>query len=121
MIVLGLSSLGHPQNAFEAIRPLAAALNGDTISTAQAILDKAATVIAENVRQVLNEINNKPVYTIHELLTGKIIEPQSVCFIGGPAAAIAASVASRLDLPYLIPEHCKSSQCPGCCPGQNNN
>jgi N-methylhydantoinase A/oxoprolinase/acetone carboxylase beta subunit len=105
IIVLGLSSLGNPQKAIEAIRPLAAELSRDIVSTAQAILDKAAAVIAENVRQVLNEINNKPVYTIHELLAGKIIEPQSVYFVGGPAAAIAPSVALRLGWPYRIPEH----------------
>jgi N-methylhydantoinase A/oxoprolinase/acetone carboxylase beta subunit len=104
-IVLGLSCLGHLPKAIEALRPLADKLNRDIISTAQAILDQAAAFIAENVRQVLNEINNKPVYTIHELLAGKIIAPQSVYFVGGPAAAIAPSVALLLGLPYRIPEH----------------
>jgi sugar (pentulose or hexulose) kinase len=64
-----------------------------------------SATIAENVRQILKEINNKPVYTIHELLAGKIIEPQSVYFVGGPAAAIAPGVTSRLGCPYRIPDH----------------
>ena len=58
-------------------------------SAARVILDKTIAVIADNVRQVIEEINNKPVYTIHELLEGKIIRPRSVYVVGGPAAAIA--------------------------------
>ena len=61
-------------------------------SAARVILDKAIAVIADNVRQVMEEINNKPVYTIHELLEGKIIMPQVVYVVGGPAAAIAPLV-----------------------------
>jgi N-methylhydantoinase A len=105
MIVLGMTSLGDKQKAIDAIRILAVQLNMDTISTARNILDKTITIIADNVRMILEEINNKPVYTIHELLEGKRIRPRTVYVVGGPAAAIAPGVASLLGYPYKIPNH----------------
>jgi N-methylhydantoinase A/oxoprolinase/acetone carboxylase beta subunit len=105
MIVLSLTALGDKQKATDAINILAKQLNMDVASAARVILDKVIAVIADNVRQVIEEINNKPVYTIHELLEGKVIRPRSVYVVGGPAAAIAPGVASLLGCPYKIPEH----------------
>jgi N-methylhydantoinase A/oxoprolinase/acetone carboxylase beta subunit len=105
MIVLNRTALGDKQKATDAINILAKQLNMDVASAARVILDKAIAVIADNVRQVIEEINNKPVYTIHELLEGKVIRPRSVYVVGGPAAAIAPGLASLLGYPYIIPEH----------------
>lgn len=105
MILLGSTSLGNRQKAADAIHVLAAQLNMDTVSTAQNILDKTIAIIADNVRRILEEINNKPVYTIHDLLEGKIIRPRTVYVVGGPAAAIAPGLASLLGYPHKIPEH----------------
>ena len=105
MIVLGMTSIGDKQKAINAIHNLAAQLNMDTISAARNIMDKTITIIADNVRPIIEEINNKPVYTIHELLEGKKIRPRTVYVVGGPAAAIAPGVASLLGYPYKIPEH----------------
>lgn len=105
MIVLGLTSLGNKQKAADAIHVLAAQLNMDTISTAQNILDKTIAIIADNVRMILEEINNKPVYTIHDLLEGKIIKPHTIYVVGGPAAVIAPRLAKLLGYSYKIPEH----------------
>jgi len=105
MIILGLTSLGDKQKAIAAVQLLATQLNMDTISTARSILDKTIAVIADNVRQIIEEINNKPVYTIHDLLEGKIIRPRCVYIVGGPAAAIAPGIANLLGYPYKIPEH----------------
>jgi len=105
MIVLGTTSLGDQQKAIAAVQLLANQLNMDTVSAARAILDKTTAVIAENVRQIIEGINNKPVYTIHDLLEGKIIKPRCVYVVGGPAAAIAPGIANLLGYPYKIPEH----------------
>jgi N-methylhydantoinase A/oxoprolinase/acetone carboxylase beta subunit len=105
MIVLGTASLGDQQKAIAAVQLLANQLNMDTFSAARAILDETIAVITDNVRQVIEDINNKPVYTIHDLLEGKIIKPRCVYVVGGPAAAIAPGIAKLLGYPYKIPEH----------------
>lgn len=105
MIVMGLTTLGSKEKALNAINILAAQLNTNTISMAQIIMDKTVSIIADNVRKIIEEINNKPVYTIHDLLEGKKIKPQTVYVVGGPAAAIAPGVARLLGYPYKIPAH----------------
>jgi len=105
IIVLGMSSLGDRQKAFEAIGSIAAQLNTDVVSTARIILDKTIAVISENIRRLIEEVNNKPVYTIHELLEGKTIEPRILYVVGGPAEALAPGIADLLGYAYKIPEH----------------
>jgi N-methylhydantoinase A len=104
MITLDIVSLGNKQKACEAMQSLAAKLQIDTLSTAQAILDKTADLIAENIEQTLAQINNQPVYTIHELLEGKTIQPKTLYVVGGPAA-LAPYIAKRLGYTYQIPRH----------------
>jgi N-methylhydantoinase A len=105
MIVLGLTSIGSKDKAVNAINTLASQLNLDTVSMARDIMDKTVSYIADNVDKIIEEINNKPVYTIHDLLEGKKIKPQMVYVVGGPAAAIAPGIAGCLGYPYKIPEH----------------
>ncbi|MEN6374229.1 MAG: hydantoinase/oxoprolinase family protein [Smithella sp.] len=113
MIVLGLASLGNKQKAIDAINDLATQLNMDTVSMAQSIMNKTTSIIAGNVRQIIEEVNNKPVYTIHELLEGKVIKPQTVYVVGGPAAAIAPGIADLLGYPYKIPDHSEAANALG--------
>lgn len=113
MIVLGLASLGNKQKAIDAVNDLATQLNMDTESMARNIMNKTTSVIAGNVRQIVEEVNNKPVYTIHELLEGKVIKPQTVYVVGGPAAAIAPGIADLLGYPYKIPDHSEAANALG--------
>ena len=104
MTVLDISAIGSKQKAMEAIAPLARKLNLDVVPAARAILDKMVAIIADNVVQVMEEINSKPVYTIHELLEGKMINPKKLYVVGGPSA-LAPDIAKLLGYPYKIPEH----------------
>ncbi len=104
MIVLDISALGSKQKAMDAIAPLAQKMNLDVVSAARSILDKMAAIIADSVKLVMEEINSKPVYTIHELLEGKTINPKKLYVVGGPSA-LAPDIAGLLGYPYKIPEH----------------
>jgi N-methylhydantoinase A/oxoprolinase/acetone carboxylase beta subunit len=104
MIILDITVLGSKQKAMDAIAPLAQIMNLDIVSAARAILDKMVSIIADNVKQVMDEINDKPVYTIHELMEGKTINPEKLYVVGGPAA-LAPNIAKLLGYPYKIPEH----------------
>ena len=105
MIVLGLASLGNKQKAIDAVNNLAVQMNMDTLTMAKTIMNKTTAIITDNVNRIIAEINNKPVYTIHELLEGKIINPLIVYVIGGPAAAMAPGISDLLGYPYKIPDH----------------
>ena len=46
------------------------------VIAALAIVAETASVIADHIRQTIARVNNKPVYTMHEILEGKIVEPK---------------------------------------------
>jgi N-methylhydantoinase A/oxoprolinase/acetone carboxylase beta subunit len=112
MIVEGIVSFGDKQKAEEAMTPIAKKLHMTIPDASRAIIEKMASLIADHVRQILMEVNNKPVYTIHELLEGKIIKPKILYVAGGPAA-IAPFIAQNLGYPYSIPEHSEVSNALG--------
>lgn len=112
MIVEGIVSFGDKQKAEEAMAPIAKKLHMTIQDASRAIIEKMAALIAGHVRQILAEVNNKPVYTIHELLEGKIIKPKILYVAGGPAA-VAPFIAQNLGYPYSIPEHSEVSNALG--------
>ena len=112
MIVEGIVTFGDHQKAQNAIALIAKKLRMSVQDAARAVVEKMAAMIADHVRQILAEINNKPVYTIHELLEGKVIQPRILYVVGGPAA-IAPFIAQNLGYPYSIPDHSEVSNALG--------
>jgi N-methylhydantoinase A/oxoprolinase/acetone carboxylase beta subunit len=112
MVVLGIVSFGDKSMAQDALAPLAGKLGVDTKKVARAIIDQTTAAIADHVRMMLSEINNKPVYTIHELLEGRMIEPKMIYVCGGPAA-LAPYISEKLGWPCTIPDHSEVSNALG--------
>ncbi len=54
---------------------------------ADAAIEYAVNRIKDEVNAMLRAINNRPVYTIHEMLEGRKIVPSAVYLMGGPAEA----------------------------------
>ena len=104
MIVQGIVDIGDKNKASAAVAAIANKLDTSIPDAARQIIEKMASMIAESVTETLTEINNKPVYTIHELLEGKTIQPEMLYVVGGPAA-IAPFIAQNLCYPYCIPDH----------------
>jgi len=71
------------------------------------LADKAITFsvkkIYDEIDLMLFEINQKPVYTIHEMVQGKKIVPKKIYIIGGPAAALAKVMEG--DIEIVVPEN----------------
>lgn len=54
--------------------------------------------INEEITGLLFEINQKPVYTIHDMIHGKKIVPKKIYIIGGPAVALAEVMKRDIDI-----------------------
>jgi len=113
MIVLQRTAIGDPDRAAAALAPLAGQLGVSVEETARRIFTAACDKIAAAVRSFIEEINNEPVYTIHEMLAGKKIAPKLLHVVGGPAAAMADSLGERLDCRAFIPEHAEVANAVG--------
>jgi len=105
MIVLKRTAIGDPARAEAALQPLAAQLGKSVTATAAQIFSQSCARIAAAVRLFIEEINNEPVYTIHEMLAGKKVAPQVLHVMGGPAAAMADYLGEQLACRPFIPEH----------------
>ncbi|MBU1247913.1 MAG: hydantoinase/oxoprolinase family protein, partial [Proteobacteria bacterium] len=70
----------------------------------QAVAVAASTIRAET-RDLVAEINDKPVYTIHELMEGKKIVPKKVYLVGGPAQAMKMPLFREFRLSTEVPEN----------------
>jgi len=105
MIVLNLTTIGTRDKAVTALEPVARLLGKTVEETAQQIFEEACGKIVAAVRSFIAEINNQPVYTIHEMLEGRKISPKALYVVGGPAAAMAGSLGGYLACSPFIPEH----------------
>lgn len=103
MIVLGFADIGDKAKASTAIASVAKDLGLNTEATAQAIMDLACATIAAKVRSMIAEVNAKPVYTIHEMLEGKVLAPTDAIVVGGPAPFMAKQIGKLLKMKEIVP------------------
>ncbi|NPV04737.1 MAG: hydantoinase/oxoprolinase family protein [Syntrophaceae bacterium] len=103
MIVLGLTRIGDAAKAQTAVAEIAGKLNLPVAEAARAIFEKTCRDIASAVDAMVEEVNNKPVYTIHELLEGKTLRPKRLFIVGGPAGAVASRLGELLGCEAVIP------------------
>jgi len=105
MIILGLTSIGDREKAASAIKEIALKMHVSIMEAAETIIDHTCRKIASHVSEMIKEINNKPVYTIHDMLEGKKLCPKSLYIVGGPAQAISSKLGNILGCPAYISEH----------------
>jgi N-methylhydantoinase A len=89
LVTLDTVQGGQKQRAIEGIHRLAEQLGKGVEETAKAIVEKSCSRIMEAVNALVDRVNQQPVYTIHELLEGRTIQPSGLIVIGGPAKEIA--------------------------------
>lgn len=61
--------------------------------------------IKEETMEMLDLINSKPVYTVHEFLEYRKIKPKKLYLMGGPAQVLAPFLSQEFDLPAIVPEN----------------
>ncbi|HOD35539.1 MAG TPA: hydantoinase/oxoprolinase family protein [Syntrophales bacterium] len=119
MIVLGLTDIGDSRKAAEAVGPLAKSMKIPIREAAERIFRETCRLIASAAGDMLDEINNKPVYTIHEMLEGKKIRPETLYVVGGPAGPMAAKLGELLGCSAVIPPHAEVANAVGAALSRN--
>jgi N-methylhydantoinase A/oxoprolinase/acetone carboxylase beta subunit len=88
---------GNRAKSIAGLELLAAQLGFSVKALAAEIMDISCKKILSAARQLLYRINGKPVYTVHELQEGYLVQPQSICVLGGPAPLFAKYLESISD------------------------
>jgi N-methylhydantoinase A len=89
LFVLNRIQNGDRQRALLGIAPIAKSLGMPIEEAAYAIFDQTCKKILDSAREMVEQINRKPVYTIKELLTGYQVKPNHILVLGGPAPYFA--------------------------------
>jgi len=76
---------GDKQLAMKAFEKLAQKMNLSLKAAAQKVLNVACEKILSEANQMVERINSQPVYTVHEILQGKKVNPTDILALGGPA------------------------------------
>ena len=101
--VLGHAEFGDGERSRSGIESLAAAHGLTGRELAQRATDAALNAIDAKIESLIGQVNSRPVYTIHEILEEREIEPRKVVVIGGPAQVFQDLLQMRLGMPVLVP------------------
>jgi N-methylhydantoinase A len=97
LVALGLVSDSNANSAasVEGLKPLSAKLGKTVSETAQLIFDHTCDQILSETEKMIQEINSKPVYTVHEVLEEYTVKPKKILVLGGPANHFAKNLEKR--------------------------
>ena len=93
---------GSRERSIEGLAPLAKQLGFSLKSFAAEIIDVTCKQILSAARQLLYQINSKPVYTVHELQEGYIVQPKTILILGGPAPYFAKYIEGISDFTVRV-------------------
>lgn len=99
MAVSGLFAGGDPDLALDAMKLLGASLFMEPGEVAELVRQRFAEEACQRASAMVEGINMRPVYTLHEMLEGYKVNPQSILVLGGPAAALAPKIAEVSGIP----------------------
>ncbi len=102
LFVLDSSQPGDAKAARRGIQQLADELGRPLEQTARDIFDLACRTILDAAARMVDRINRKPVYTVHELLEGYQVKPNEILVIGGPAPFFAPRLGELSGLPVRV-------------------
>ncbi len=87
------------------IQELAKTFQESAQDCAKMIVQTVCRELKRQALELLSRINERPVYTVHELLEYRKIEPQKIYLIGGPGRMLASFLQETLGLPVVVPDH----------------
>ena len=88
---------GSRDKSIEGLAPLAKELGFSLKSFAAEVIDVTCKKILSAARQLIYQINSKPVYTVHELQEGYTVQPKTILILGGPAPYFAKYIENISD------------------------
>ena len=86
---MGKLKSGDREKSVQGFQSIAHDLDCSIEKAADYVFDHTCRTILKEARVLIDRINQKPVYTIHELQEGYQVNPQKILILGGPAPYFA--------------------------------
>lgn len=91
-VFLGKIDSPLKDNSVKGITELSKKINKSPEDTADLIIEKTAEKIVSSFKKMVGEINEKPVYTLHDFLEGYVVDPKTILILGGPAKVLTEKI-----------------------------
>lgn len=114
LCALGLIEGVDSANGIEALSLLAEKLSVSAVDVAENIFTTACQNILAAAQEMVDHINSRPVYTVHEMFEGITIKPDHILVLGGPAKQFAAKLATMFDGTVSTVPHWQVANAIGC-------
>lgn len=101
--IKGISTAGNRKASLDGMESLAKQLHTTLPELADQVIAMAVTGITSTTQELIREINNQPVYTVHEMLADRKLAPKRLYVMGGPAAAMSAILGKAFKIPETVP------------------
>ncbi len=92
VVYLGIMDTGDRGMAEKGISDIADKLGLDARETAEKIFSTTCSVILDEAFEMVDRINSKPVYTVHEFLEGYRIRIENILLLGGPGKSFQKKI-----------------------------
>ena len=112
--ILGFISSGDRNRAAEGLAPIAQALGVTLEAAAVRIFEQACRQILSAAQEMIDRINSKPVYTVHELWQGSEVRPRHMMILGGPAPQFAEKLKTMFNGSVTVVDHWQVANAIGC-------
>jgi N-methylhydantoinase A len=112
--VLGLAEHGDRQRSAAGLAPIAKAFDLPLEQAAQKIFETVCHRILDAAEQMIDAVNSKPVYTVHELWQGSTIKPSHMLILGGPAPQFAKQLQTIFPGKVQVVPHWQVANAIGC-------
>jgi len=103
MNLAGITNHHNKEKSIEAIKKLSEKNKLSPSDVASKAIDFSVKKIKTEIDRLLFEVNQKPVYTVHEMFQGRKIAPKKIYIIGGPAKAFEQVMKG--DIEIIVPEN----------------
>jgi hypothetical protein len=112
--VLGMTEDGDRERSAAGLAPIAQALGLPLEQAAREIFETTCRRILDDAGQMIDAVNSKPVYTVHELWEGSAIDPRHILVMGGPAPQFAKQIQSMFPGNVQVVPHWQVANAIGC-------
>jgi len=112
--LLGLTETGDAERSRAGLEPLAREMGITAEQAAERICQAACELFLDSAAQMVEAINSKPVYTVHEVLEGRRLQPSHMLVLGGPAPEFARKLSTLFKGEVRVVPRWKVANAIGC-------
>jgi len=103
LITVGLANFGDIRLANKAMQ-IYTRETETTVQVAKTIVDAAVKQIEKTIGEMLYQWSVQPVYTVDDIMTGSLFEPELLIGVGGAAPGLMKVLGEHMHLPIEIPK-----------------